>query len=450
MPLPTMFHLALLTAPIWLSVAQAVSAEPLVLVGTDSLSLRDSRNLSIELDSIRYSLPGGYTAVGGDFDPDDDRFYVLGRDVEGMCGVFFIDIENAPEPGEEGSTPVSTNIAPTACTGQVSDIEFIRSSGFDAGLLVADGTEILSYDSESKSWDRIAISGGGEPPPRLLAFGLRGVQGTDANEAITGSGDGRASLSNLQGSDRGISLSDPRTLVEVNGSVSSDASVTVPVAYDLSEASGHRYLLASGQVFSVDVSGKVVSLGPVSAGTVAIAVAREDGGNYTDIDEISDSGTGSTLRLTTSQGSFDNPRSTTQPPGAPDSVTYPYGWVAFKITDLSPGQTVQVTLVPSGDGPVPDRYIKCSPAPNCRVFDGATFAGRTVTLTLTDGGAGDADGLANGVIDDPGALAVAKAPPVDRPLGDKNGGALPPQVTLALLVLALLRRGSKSANRKLS
>lgn len=442
MPRRTIFRLALLAAPAWLVVAPTASAEHLVFVSGDRLSARDSGNLSIELDSISYALPNAYGAVSADFDPDDDRFYVLGRSNEGTCGVFFVDIEHAPELGAEGTTPVSTNIAPTACTGQVSDIEFIRSSGFDAGLLVADGPEVLSYDSDSKGWDRIAVSDGNANPPRVLALGLRGIQGADASEAVIGNGDGRATLSDLRGGEQGVSLSNPRTLVEVMGQISSDASVTLPVAYDLSEATGHRYLLAGGQVFSVDVSGKVVSLGQAPAGTIAMAVAREDGGNYTDIDEINDSGTGTKLRLTTSQGSFENPRSTTQPPGAPDSVTYPYGWVAFKVKDLAPGQTVQVTLTPSGEGPVPDRYIKCAPAPDCSVFDGATFTGRTVTLTLTDGGKGDADKLVNGVIDDPGALAVAKTPPVSTPWRDEKGGALPPLSALMLLLALSLRLAS--------
>ncbi len=38
-------------------------------------------------------------------------------------------------------------------------------------------------------------------------------------------------------------------------------------------------------------------------------------------------------------------------------------------------------------------------------FPGAGRSGLAVTLELTDGGSGDADGIVNGVIDDPGGLA---------------------------------------------
>jgi hypothetical protein len=53
-------------------------------------------------------------------------------------------------------------------------------------------------------------------------------------------------------------------------------------------------------------------------------------------------------------------------------------------------------------------------------FAGASFAGSQVTLTLVDGGAGDADGIANGVIVDPGAPAdvfdfTGFLSPVDNP-----------------------------------
>jgi hypothetical protein len=38
---------------------------------------------------------------------------------------------------------------------------------------------------------------------------------------------------------------------------------------------------------------------------------------------------------------------------------------------------------------------------------GATFLGNQVSLALTDGGTGDADHAANGIITDPGAPAIA-------------------------------------------
>src|SRR5262249_43953282 len=89
-----------------------------------------------------------------------------------------------------------------------------------------------------------------------------------------------------------------------------------------------------------------------------------------------------------------------------DSVL-PYGLFSFNVVNVEPGgtATVQFTVPP---GARPNAYLKSHPQTG-QYYDffyngetGAVFDGDTITLHLIDGGRGDADGLVNGVIMDPG------------------------------------------------
>ena len=95
---------------------------------------------------------------------------------------------------------------------------------------------------------------------------------------------------------------------------------------------------------------------------------------------------------------------TLSPP--PPGVSLPVGVLNFEVHGVTPGATVSIDVF-TPPGTSPNSYFKFDD-PNWIDFTAnATFAGDVVTLTLTDGGAGDADGVANGVIVDPGAPAVA-------------------------------------------
>jgi hypothetical protein len=94
-------------------------------------------------------------------------------------------------------------------------------------------------------------------------------------------------------------------------------------------------------------------------------------------------------------------------PPLPAGVQLTDGLIGFTIHGVIPGGTVHAVLtLPSAV----DEYWKLQDGAWFRVTD-ASFDGDTVTLTLTDGGAGDADGVANGVIVDPGGPAVATDAP---------------------------------------
>lgn len=98
--------------------------------------------------------------------------------------------------------------------------------------------------------------------------------------------------------------------------------------------------------------------------------------------------------------------STGVPAGAPSGVSFPYGLVGFSVHGAGTGFTIQVVL--TFPAPVSE-YWKYQGGAWSK-FAGATFAGNTAALTLTDGGAGDADGIANGTIVDPGAAGVPVSP----------------------------------------
>ena len=93
------------------------------------------------------------------------------------------------------------------------------------------------------------------------------------------------------------------------------------------------------------------------------------------------------------------------PAGAPAGVSFPYGLVGFSVAAPGTGWTIQVVV--TFPAPV-NQYWKYQGGA-WSLFPGATFSGNTAIVTLTDGGAGDADGAANGVVVDPGAGGVTAA-----------------------------------------
>jgi len=91
--------------------------------------------------------------------------------------------------------------------------------------------------------------------------------------------------------------------------------------------------------------------------------------------------------------------------GKPSGYDFPDGLVSYQVIDVAPGSTVTVKVTfPSGI-PAGSKVYKVGPAGFKEVVNPA-IQGHTVTLTLTDGGQGDSDGLANGVIVDPVGVAV--------------------------------------------
>ncbi|SEA54741.1 IPTL-CTERM sorting domain-containing protein [Marinobacterium iners] len=94
----------------------------------------------------------------------------------------------------------------------------------------------------------------------------------------------------------------------------------------------------------------------------------------------------------------------------PPKVTLPHGAVSLRLTNGTPGSNATVVLTYPEDLPAGTRYYKYGPTADNPTdhwyrYAGAVISGNTITLTLTDGGAGDSDLSVNGIIADPGGPA---------------------------------------------
>jgi len=106
----------------------------------------------------------------------------------------------------------------------------------------------------------------------------------------------------------------------------------------------------------------------------------------------------------------------------PDNL--PWGLVGFNVTVPNPGDSIDITIKLSGPPPaIPAWYLWSAaggwvvvPATITETADGNT----QVVFTKTDGGFGDADGLANGTIVDPVGLAAQQ--PAQNGSGGGGGG----------------------------
>jgi hypothetical protein len=94
----------------------------------------------------------------------------------------------------------------------------------------------------------------------------------------------------------------------------------------------------------------------------------------------------------------------------PESYSFPYGLLDVKITGLETGQSVTLSIV------LPDKILSHARwywyNPNYVLWSDITmytkWSGQTAMVTLKDGGLGDSDGEANGVILDPIGMALGQ------------------------------------------
>jgi len=154
--------------------------------------------------------------------------------------------------------------------------------------------------------------------------------------------------------------------------------------------------------------------------------------------------------------------STTPPVAAPQGVTFPAGLLALNLSSGTQGSDATVTLQFTSLIPAGAVYMKYGPSPEGFNCQGTTAcaqphwyelpASRAVldsnrlsaTLTLTDGGLGDFDGIANQFIQDPGGFALKAAP---APTGAQ---AIPTLSEWGVLLLSALAAafGLRAARRR--
>ena len=114
------------------------------------------------------------------------------------------------------------------------------------------------------------------------------------------------------------------------------------------------------------------------------------------------------------------------PPDPPSGYNFPYGVFAINIT-VPVGGTAIITLTLPDDLPANSVYWKYSPDGNGSTTEqpgwyqvplGSNDGDKVITITLQDGGIGDADGVANGeIIDRGGAATPAAQVPALTPIG---------------------------------
>lgn len=140
--------------------------------------------------------------------------------------------------------------------------------------------------------------------------------------------------------------------------------------------------------------------------------------------------------------------------GGPPDIAFPHGLVGVRLEGCTPGSTVMLTIAFPAALPAGTQYFKYGPTPEYPSPDWyvlpAAITGNVVSYGITDGGLGDDDLAANGVIADPGgpgSVAVGGAEALPVPVA-------PPWLLagLALLVLATAwryggERGLRRPNR---
>ncbi|MBN1191326.1 MAG: hypothetical protein JXA46_16340 [Dehalococcoidales bacterium] len=105
---------------------------------------------------------------------------------------------------------------------------------------------------------------------------------------------------------------------------------------------------------------------------------------------------------------------------------FPHGFFSFEINGLEPGQTAVVTVTLPSSAPVGTKWVTCQNGEWEILPIGSDDGDRVITFEVTDGGIGDADGLVNGRILEPGGPGKEMEGPV--------GGKVEPVSKLSLIL----------------
>jgi hypothetical protein len=119
----------------------------------------------------------------------------------------------------------------------------------------------------------------------------------------------------------------------------------------------------------------------------------------------------------------------TTPCGILSGFSFPHGFFSFNITNITPGSTVTITITLPSAVPVGTQYWKCQNGAwtNCTSLLGDDDGDDVLTLTIEDGGLGDADGAANGTIVDPGGPGLPRTTSLSPAPAKPRASATPPR-----------------------
>jgi hypothetical protein len=117
---------------------------------------------------------------------------------------------------------------------------------------------------------------------------------------------------------------------------------------------------------------------------------------------------------------YQDPKSLNSPSNKPKN--FPFGLIDFRLLVAEPGDQAVITVYFSDRAPKGGKWYKYDPIEGTWL-DYSAYAEfganrKSITLLLQDGGMGDADGIANGIIVDPSGLAVDLS---DSSAGDSGG-----------------------------
>lgn len=105
----------------------------------------------------------------------------------------------------------------------------------------------------------------------------------------------------------------------------------------------------------------------------------------------------------------------TLPVPAPQGYSLPHGLYSLTAAGLPPGASITVQVTLPAPAPVGTVWLKLLGGSWVALPVGDDDGDNVITITLTDGGQGDADGTANGVIADPGGPAIPQEQPTPTP-----------------------------------
>ena len=121
-------------------------------------------------------------------------------------------------------------------------------------------------------------------------------------------------------------------------------------------------------------------------------------------------------------------------PNWPPLIVFPHGLMYCEVSNIEAGATVTFTITFPVTLPANIQYWKYQPGIGWFQIPITSHNGNVITIQITDGGLGDADGLVNGIIIDPGGVAVID-PSIGTGAPTSHGSsvtALPPQSPVAL------------------
>ena len=283
-------------------------------------------------------------------------------------------------------------------TGTVSEFSSGITPGAAPTFITAgsDGNLWFSEDS-ADSIGRITTGGGGNAPAITSVASTSFTVGSAGTFTVTATGAPAPALSEAGALPNGV------TFTAATGALSGTPAAGTAGSYPLTFTASNGVLPDATQNFTLTVNPANTSFtGPTATGTGSATVSFTGGGAGCQF---------TTAAFIPLSGGPSSPPAGSAPPG----VTFPQGLLKFTTGGCAPaGATLAFTIVYPQSLPPGTVYWKygptaLTPAPHWYPLP-ATIVGNTVTFSITDGGLGDDDLAANGVIVDQGGPGIPAGP----------------------------------------